>query len=108
MGQEMTGIIHPCKIYGAMAAGRPLLYLGPSPSHISDIIDAHQCGWRVAHGDVEGMRARIEGILETPDAELERMGENARSTLRSSLSQDILLRRMGDRLEQLFRPAATD
>jgi glycosyltransferase involved in cell wall biosynthesis len=31
LGQEMVGIIHPCKIYGAMAAARPILFLGPKP-----------------------------------------------------------------------------
>ena len=35
----MVGIIHPCKIYGAMAAARPILFLGPNPSHISDLLE---------------------------------------------------------------------
>jgi hypothetical protein len=33
----MVGIIHPCKIYGAMAAAKPILYFGPQPSHITDL-----------------------------------------------------------------------
>jgi hypothetical protein len=27
------GIIHPCKIYGAMTVARPILYFGPLLSH---------------------------------------------------------------------------
>lgn len=108
MGQEMAGIIHPGKIYGAMAVGRPVLYLGPSPSHISDLLDAHRFGWHVDHGDVEGMRARIEAILSAPKAELQRMGQDARAALRSGLSQEVLLGRMVDRLEQTFRPTEAE
>ena len=33
MGNEMVGIVHPCKVYGAMAVGRPLLLVGPRPCH---------------------------------------------------------------------------
>ncbi len=106
MGHEMVGIIHPCKIYGAMAVGRPVLYLGPIPSHVSDILEAHRFGWQVAHGDVQEMRRRIEAILATPKAELRRLGQEARSVLSASYSQDLLLGRMVHRLEQTFGPAA--
>ena len=27
MGSEMVGIVHPCKVYGAMAVARPILLL---------------------------------------------------------------------------------
>ena len=104
MGDSMAGIIHPCKIYGAMAVGRPVLYLGPTPSHISDILEAHACGWQVSHGDVEGMKGHIAAILATPAAELERMGSDAQKALKGSLSQEILLNRMAERLLQVFPP----
>src|SRR6185503_10863307 len=28
LGENMVGIVHPCKIYGAMTVGRPILYFG--------------------------------------------------------------------------------
>lgn len=102
MGNEMAGIIHPCKIYGAMAVGRPILYLGPSPSHVSDILSVDGCGWQVSHGDMEGMKQRIQTILTTPAEELQRMGEAAQRAVRARLSQRILLERMGNRLEDTF------
>ena len=58
LGDGMVGIIHPCKIYGAMTAGRPILFLGPRPSHVSDLLDAHHLGLHVAHGDVDGAASR--------------------------------------------------
>jgi colanic acid biosynthesis glycosyl transferase WcaI len=108
MGQHMAGIIHPCKIYGAMSVARPVLYLGPSPSHVSDILEAHGCGWQVSHGDVAAMKQRIEAILALPPADLQRMGQAAQQALRGSLSQEILLKRLGDRLEQVFPPPLAD
>ena len=104
MGADMAGIIHPCKIYGAMAVGKPVLYLGPSPSHIADILEAQTCGWQVSHGDVEGMKTRIEAILQAPADELRQMGARGQNALRESLSQDILQRRIGDELENVFAP----
>jgi glycosyltransferase involved in cell wall biosynthesis len=102
MGNEMAGIIHPCKIYGAMAVGRPVLYLGPKPSHISDILQDHAFGWHVAHGDLEGMKQRISAILDTPAEQLRTMGKLAQEVLQRSLSQEILQTRLGDRLEKVF------
>ena len=37
MGEPFVGIIHPCKIYNVLRVGAPVLYIGPSPSHITDI-----------------------------------------------------------------------
>lgn len=53
LGDGMTGIIHPCKIYGAMAVAKPVLYLGPRPSHVSDILEKYDLGFHIDHGDVD-------------------------------------------------------
>ena len=37
MGNEFVGIVHPCKIYNIMSVGAPALYIGPQPSHVTDI-----------------------------------------------------------------------
>src|SRR5262249_10288388 len=52
MGNAMVGIVHPCKIYGAMACGRPVLLIGPRASHAGELIERHHCGWRIDHGNV--------------------------------------------------------
>jgi len=99
LGQEMVGIIHPCKAYGAMAAGRPLLYFGPRPSHIADILDTHPIGRCVAHGDVEAAASAIDELRRLgPDARAD-MGRKAQVVLRETLSQEMLCSRFCDRLE---------
>ena len=99
LGENMVGIIHPCKIYGAMAAGKPILFLGPSPSHIADIFQEHEIGWQIRHGDTNGAVEAIMRIRSTPQAQLSRMGRNAQHLLRERLSQETLCNRFCDRLE---------
>jgi colanic acid biosynthesis glycosyl transferase WcaI len=61
IGSAVVGIVHPCKIYGAMAASRPILSFGPHHSHVADIV--HQgIGWHFEHGDVDGAVAALESI----------------------------------------------
>jgi putative colanic acid biosynthesis glycosyltransferase WcaI len=99
LGENMVGIIHPCKIYGAMTAGKPILFLGPRPSHISDLLDAHGIGVAVAHGDVAGAVAAIQRLAAMPREELNQMGQTGRRVLRESLSQEFLCGKFCDAVE---------
>ena len=103
LGGEMVGIIHPCKVYGAMAVGRPILYLGPRPSHVTDLLDRSDFGRAVAHGDVDGCAAAVAALRDTPPAELARMGAVARAALAESLSQQALADRFCEALERALR-----
>jgi colanic acid biosynthesis glycosyl transferase WcaI len=38
MGEPFVGIIHPCKIYNILAVGSPFLYIGPGPSHVTELM----------------------------------------------------------------------
>lgn len=51
MGDGQVGFTHPNKVYGAMAAGRAFLYIGPVPSHVSDIITECPGNLLVRHGE---------------------------------------------------------
>lgn len=51
---ETVGSIVPSKIYGIMAAGRPLLYVGPQESTPARHIREFDCGWRIEPGDAVG------------------------------------------------------
>ena len=103
LGEGMVGIIHPCKIYGAMTAGRPILFLGPRPSHISDLLDAHDLGYQVSHGDVDGMVAAIEKLRGLPAQERRAMGDTAQRVLGQTLGQRQLCGQFCDALERVLR-----
>jgi colanic acid biosynthesis glycosyl transferase WcaI len=100
LGAGMVGIIHPCKVYGAMAVGRPVLYFGPSPSHVADLLAEHHFGREVRHGDVAGAVQAIRALRAAPTAERGAMGRRGADALARLLSQEILCNRFCDRLEQ--------
>jgi glycosyltransferase involved in cell wall biosynthesis len=102
LGNEMVGIIHPCKVYGAMAVGRPILFLGPAPSHIADLLAAHGIGWHVAHGDVEGCVETLRRVRDSTGALIGEMGGRAQAALRAGLSQPLLCNRMADAVERVM------
>ena len=62
---QTCGSIVPSKTYGIMAAGRPILYIGPREGTPARIIDRFQCGWQVSPGDHQG----LVHLLETLDSE---------------------------------------
>jgi colanic acid biosynthesis glycosyl transferase WcaI len=102
LGQNMVGIIHPCKIYGVMAAARPVLFLGPKPSHISDLMETHRLGWHVAHGDVSGAVSALREMRAMRRDELVAMGAHAQAVLRENLSQQRLCGAMADRVDAVI------
>lgn len=102
VGDQSVGISHPCKIYGAMAASRPILLLGPSRCHATDIMGDHGIGWRVSHGDVDGLVSVLRGIRDTPRQRLDAMGLAARELVRRKYSRDALRNRFCDEVESLI------
>ena len=100
MGTNMVGIVHPCKVYGAMAAARPVLYLGPRRSHVGELVERFDLGWQVEHGDVAGAVAALREIAAAPDDELQARGTRARAALDAELSQQRLLASFCDVLER--------
>lgn len=77
MGEQIVGICHPCKVYGAMAVAKPILLLGPSQCHIMDLIREHRIGWQISHGDLDGAEAIIRQIVAATPNELATMGSDA-------------------------------
>jgi len=65
MGEKFVGIVHPCKIYNIMSVGAPALYIGPTPSHVTDIASRQGKFFLTRHGDVEGVTAAITGQYGT-------------------------------------------
>lgn len=107
LGPDMVGIIHPCKVYGAMAVARPVLYFGPRPSHVTDLIEQSAIGVAAAHGDVAGAEAAIGTLRSLPPAERDEMGRRAQATLRESLSRAELCGALCAAVEKVAFDAAT-
>jgi colanic acid biosynthesis glycosyl transferase WcaI len=60
MGEQFVGIVHPCKIYNVMTVGTPLLYIGPTESHVHDLIEQATTGvYAASHGEVDSVMSNI-------------------------------------------------
>lgn len=59
---ETVGTVVPSKVYGILAAGRAVIYVGPSDSTVGQMIDEFQVGWRVPNGDSAGLAALLRRL----------------------------------------------
>jgi glycosyltransferase involved in cell wall biosynthesis len=99
LGDAMAGIVHPCKVYGAMARARPILYLGPSASHVTEMMAEADVGWQVRHGDVAGAVEVIRAIREADSRSLEELGARARALIQGRRTKRISCGRVCDAVE---------
>ncbi len=99
VGPSEVGVRHPCKIYGAMALGRPILLLGPDPCHASDLVDENDLGWHIQHGDVDAAISTIKHMVDQDTGVLAEMGQRGKEIVNEQLSQDILCTRFCDIIE---------
>ncbi len=96
LANEAVGVIHPCKVYGAMAIGRPVLFFGPEDSYVGDIMRAGDIGRIVAHGDVPAAIAAIRELAALRETQREEMGERATRVIAESFSAGLLRQQFCD------------
>lgn len=106
IGNEVVGIVHPCKVYGAMAVARPILLLGPPENHVAEILREEGIGWHLAHGDVAGAVNIIRQMRATSRDEMERMGRQAQAAVSDRLGRAALTHTLCNVLENQPIPAA--
>jgi hypothetical protein len=90
---KTLGSIVPSKIYGIMAAGRPLLYIGPDGSTPASHIRNYDCGWRIEPGNVDGL-IQILHHLDGNRQSLKDAGARARSAFERYFNRSIGIARI--------------
>jgi colanic acid biosynthesis glycosyl transferase WcaI len=65
---ECSGTVVPSKVYGLMAAGRPILFIGPPEASAARLVARHGCGWRVDCGDTKSLVALLQELANDRDA----------------------------------------
>jgi glycosyltransferase involved in cell wall biosynthesis len=73
---EFEGLVVPSKIYGCMAAGRPVIFIGDPEGELSRLINAHQFGVSCPTGDYRRLAASILRVSKHSAASV--MGARAR------------------------------
>ena len=58
---------HPCKVYNILAVGAPVIYIGPKPSHVTEILDRlgdEHLFIRVAHDEADFLAEKIRNLRQ--------------------------------------------
>lgn len=104
----LEGLIVPSKLYGALAAGRPVIYIGSPQSEAARIVEDAQCGYVVAPGDDEALRKAVLEIYRNPEQK-RLLGERARKIFESRFERSSAAKRFESVLldiHQNDRPAS--
>ena len=73
MGDSLVGYTHPNKVYGALNVGKPLAFIGPSKSHVSDIIAELSGNISVRHGESKILAEKILKMSELDNNEIQKL-----------------------------------
>lgn len=90
----IKGVSVPSKLYGVMAAGKPVLGILEEGSEARLIVDEAKCGLSVSPGDYPAIHRLIETFIEMRgSAQLKEMGCLGRDYLLNHLTKDVSIRK---------------
>ncbi len=94
MGDGQVGYTHPNKVYGAMFVGRPFIYIGPQPSHVTDL--AVRCAGNLMgrHGEVEQVVEELMRFAQEGEGVWRATGERNERWARVHFSPAVLIAAM--------------
>ena len=98
MGDPFVGLVHPCKIYNILSVAAPVLYIGPRPSHLSEILDGFGGQYPCAcapHGDVDLVVRQILRLRQESAAD----ARETPASVRSLFAKESLLPKLVEELE---------
>lgn len=90
MGEKYVGIVHPCKIYGILASGKPFILVGPEKSHVGDIRRDHKLGYQVDHGAADKLCRVIDKVQRLSDWEKEDTRTRSFKAVKERYSRSLL------------------
>jgi colanic acid biosynthesis glycosyl transferase WcaI len=96
LGDGQVGYTHPNKIYGALSVSKPILYIGPKESHVTDIIKNNEGNIIVEHGEVDNLVNSLNIFLTLTDDERILIGERNKNFADKYLQADLLKSAMVD------------
>jgi len=75
---QLEPYVVPSKLYGIMAAGRPVVFIGADDGEVATVLRSREIGHSVAVGEGSALAARILDLQRDPEARLA-MGRRARA-----------------------------
>ncbi len=74
------GSVVPSKVYGLLAAGRPIVFVGPADATPARLVRRFGCGWHISVGDTAGLADLLRRLADDREAVTE-AGRRARQAL---------------------------
>lgn len=96
LGEGQVGYTHPNKIYGALFIGKPILYIGPNESHVSDITNGIPGNISVNHGQVEQLVFALKDFASLTEAQREDIGKNNQEYANLNLVPKVLMKNISN------------
>lgn len=96
LGNGQVGYTHPNKVYGAMYIGKPVLYIGPSESHVADLIYDLEGNISVQHGESQILAEKIEVLFSRRWDEINSIGKNNLTYANKNFHPEVLKQKMLD------------
>jgi glycosyltransferase involved in cell wall biosynthesis len=88
LAPEQTGIAVPGKLYGALASGRPVLFVGARDGESADTIRDARAGCTFVPGQGAELAVEIERLARDPAAVRE-LGANARAAFEQRFEREL-------------------
>ncbi len=95
----MDSLVAPSKLYGALAAGRPVATICPKHSYLRQLIAEGKCGDSFENGDGVGLAEFIRHLSHNQQL-AEGMGKSAREYMQSHFTVDVISKQYLDVLHQ--------
>jgi colanic acid biosynthesis glycosyl transferase WcaI len=100
---SLEGLIVPSKLYGILAAGRAVVFIGDPDGEVGRVIERAHCGRQVTVGDSSALADALRSLKADPEA-LANMGARARRLL----CDDYAFQRALDRWVKLIEAQLSD
>lgn len=104
---DLVGLLVPCKTYGILASGRPLVFIGSERSDVAGVVRATRCGHVVPADQPAQLASVLRRLKENPH-EREETGRRSRRAAESTFERSVTSRAWYHYLvERVCIPSAT-
>lgn len=97
----ILGVSVPSKIYGVMAAGKPIIGVLEQGSEAQILIDNSNCGTVVEPKDYQAVISAIESYYDMASEELKKKGLNGRRYLEENLKKETSIKKYHELLKKI-------
>jgi colanic acid biosynthesis glycosyl transferase WcaI len=99
--EGLEGMAVPCKIYGILAAGIPVIAMVPPESEIAMIVNEEKCGFVIGPTDLDGLIRSIT-VLKSDKTLQKQMGQNSRNAFEKKYTTKIIAGKYKSVLDNLY------